>query len=109
MASACDMIPGAWVPSNYCVSIYASDLSEYVRAIIPFTNGDLALIADGSIVLLFDDDGDNISSSDERVVLASVATNDDLKRLNHGLRYYEGYLYASAATVVYRWPYIVGS
>ena len=51
---------------------------------------------------LWDDDNDGTSNSTERSTLFT------LSGLNHGLLYYDDYLYASSSTTVYRWPYTLG-
>jgi len=51
---------------------------------------------------LWDDNGDGQSGTGERIVLVTQAG------LNHEVNYYNGYLYASAATTVYRWTYTPG-
>jgi glucose/arabinose dehydrogenase len=49
--------------------------------------------------LLFDDNGDGVSSASERMAIAQAPG------LNHGIALYGGYLYATSASTVYRWPY----
>ena len=51
-----------------------------------------------SIIHLYDTDGDGIPDSKQAVVL-------EIGGLNHGLAVYEGYIYASSSSTVYRWPY----
>jgi len=50
-----------------------------------------------SIVHLFDSDGDGYP--DTKQVVASAGS------LNHGLAIYDGYIYASSDSTVFRWPY----
>ena len=49
-----------------------------------------------SIVHLFDSDGDGIPDTKELVAYS--------KGLNHGLALFDGYIYASNSTTVFRWP-----
>ena len=58
----------------------------------------LALERDSqSVIHVFDSNDDGIPESRRPVASA--------KNLNHGLAIYEGYIYASSDTTVYRWPY----
>lgn len=50
-----------------------------------------------SVIHVFDSNDDGIPESRRPVASA--------KNLNHGLAIYEGYIYASSDTMVYRWPY----
>ena len=50
-----------------------------------------------SVIYVFDSDGDGIPESRQTVASASS--------LNHGLEIFDGFLYASSDTTVYRWPY----
>jgi glucose/arabinose dehydrogenase len=53
----------------------------------------------GSVTLLWDDNGDGVNQPSERLRIASASG------LNHGIAISGGYLYASTATTIYRWPY----
>jgi glucose/arabinose dehydrogenase len=52
-----------------------------------------------SVAYLFDSDGDG--TIDSKKLLATAAS------LNHGLAMYDGYLYASSDSTVFRWPFDV--
>ena len=54
------------------------------------------------MTLLYDDDADGVAGATERVEQASASG------LNHGIAIDGGYLYASSASTVYRWPYTAG-
>ncbi|MFZ1866060.1 MAG: PQQ-dependent sugar dehydrogenase [Polyangiales bacterium] len=88
----------ASVPAGYCAYTWASDLN-HPRGIVVDANGDVLVIDDGRIVLLYDDNGNGVSDEDERIELRAQAG------LNHGIAIHDGYLYASTPTTVYRWPY----
>jgi glucose/arabinose dehydrogenase len=63
--------------------------------------GDLLVVERSlsQVTLLFDGNADGTSGPNERVVLATAAG------LNHGIAVGGGFLYASSATTVFRWPY----
>ena len=67
--------------------------------------GDVLVVERGTnppqIVLLYDDDCDQ--QAEGKVTLVSQ------QGLNHGLTFSKGYIYASSATTVWRWPYLSGS
>ena len=93
------LIENAGVPEGFCAWRWATDLGA-PRGIIVDDSGDVLVVSRAdSTLLLHDDDGDGISTVDERLTLAS------LPGLNHGLALNAGYLYASTPTTVYRWPY----
>lgn len=91
-------LQNAALPADYCAWIWARELGGPRGATVD-ERGNLLVIAGGAVVLLHDDDGDGISSADERVQLG------DAPGLNHGIALQGGMLYASSATTVYRWPY----
>ncbi len=93
-------IVNAGVPEGFCAWLWATDLGQ-PRGITVDDNGDVLVItrSNGSVVLLYDDDGDGVSGGGERVTMASESG------LNHGLGLDGGYLYASSSTTVYRWDY----
>lgn len=91
-------LEGASVPDGYCAYTWASGLSK-PRGVVVDSNGDVIVIDNGKIVLLYDDDADGVSGAGERVVLTTQSG------LNHGVALHDGYLYASSPTTVHRWPY----
>ena len=96
-------IAGAMMPTGYCSWIWATGLSS-PRGIAVAANGDVLVIerGHGSVTLLYDADGDGASGATERAVLATAPG------LNHGIALHDGFLYASSASTVYRWPYSAG-
>jgi len=96
-------LANASLPSGYCAWTWASGLSA-PRGIARNAQGDILVVEQdsGRIVLLYDDDGNGVSDDGERVVLTTTSG------LNHGIALQGGFLYASSATTVYRWPYAGG-
>jgi glucose/arabinose dehydrogenase len=97
-------VADAWVSDGrYCVYVYASGLGR-ARQMAFAPNGDL-FVNNGSVTVLFDDDGNGASADTER---AAFATAPDL---NHGLAFSRdgAHVYASSSTTVYRWRYTAGS
>ena len=90
----------AAVPDGFCAWRWADGVGV-PRGITVDDNGDVLVVtrADGSVLLLHDDDGDGVSGEGERVRLTSAPG------LNHGLAIDGGYLYASNAGNVFRWSY----
>ncbi len=63
-------------------------------------NGDLLVGSkNGYITATWDADGDGLSGSNERAVIARA------DGLNHDVYVRDGYLFASSADTAYRWPY----
>lgn len=93
-------IANADVPEGFCASVWAEDVRA-PRGMVVADNGDVLVVerAAGRVLALWDDDGDGVSGSDERAVLASA------DGLNHGLAVHGGFLYASRSSSVHRWPY----
>jgi glucose/arabinose dehydrogenase len=94
----------AWVSDpRLCVSEFAADLGG-VRQMAFAPNGDL-FVNNGSVTVLFDDDGDGASSEFERSRFATASG------LNHGLAFSRdgSFVYASSSTTVYRWRYTTGA
>jgi glucose/arabinose dehydrogenase len=88
---------------HLCVTTYAVDLARpRVMAVAP--NGDVFVETNGTITVLFDDDGDGVSGPDER------STWGRYSGLNHGLAIDPSatFVYASSETTVVRWPYRSG-
>lgn len=96
-------LPNARLPAGFCAWIWASGVST-PRGIEAAPNGDLLVVerGGGRISALFDMNGDGTVAMNERAVLASASG------LNHGIALNGGFLYASSATTVYRWPYQPG-
>ena len=98
--------PDAWLPTGYTATIFADDLFEpRGMALATCTGGGqhLLVIERGDVsrvTALWDEDGDGASGAGERAVIADSASG-----LNHGIALYNGYLFASSDTEVYRWPY----
>ena len=107
-SSACDAPAGARIlnakmPAGYCAWTWAN--VDRPRGLLVAPNGDVLVVdrTAGSIRALFDDDGDGLSGESESVTLAQA------NGLNHGLALHDGYLYASSASTVYRWPFVAGT
>lgn len=105
LSSACTFpsaaeIENASVPDGFCAWRWAEDVGQ-ARGITVDAAGTVLVVAreDADVVALWDEDGDGISSGGERAVIASAPG------LNHGIALHDGFLYASSATTVYRWPY----
>lgn len=96
-------LANASLPPGYCAWTWASNLST-PRGIARNEAGDILVVEQkaGRVTLLYDDDGNGVSDSSERVVLTTTSG------LNHGIALSGGYLYASSATTVYRWAYTGG-
>lgn len=90
----------AAVPEGFCAWEWAAGLDE-ARGITTDEAGNVLVVAraQNSIVALWDANGDGVSGEGERVTLVTQSG------LNHGIYLHDGYLYASSATTVYRWPY----
>eukprot|EP01125_Pyxidicula_operculata_P002933 TRINITY_DN1289_c0_g1_i1.p2 TRINITY_DN1289_c0_g1~~TRINITY_DN1289_c0_g1_i1.p2 ORF type:complete len:419 (-),score=70.17 TRINITY_DN1289_c0_g1_i1:1939-3195(-) len=92
-----------WVAPGFEASLWASSLNR-PRSILPTTNGDFIVVShSGEVYALWDDDENGQCDNDERVVIASTGGS------GHGLFIFNGSLYASSATQVFRWSYKVGS
>jgi glucose/arabinose dehydrogenase len=94
------------VPEGFCAWTFAERLST-PRGIRHAPNGDVLVLERGSarVTVLWDADGNGVSGDGERAVLAQAPG------LNHGLAVVPGspgWLYASSASTVYRWPYTPG-
>ncbi|MBI5486907.1 MAG: PQQ-dependent sugar dehydrogenase [Deltaproteobacteria bacterium] len=96
-------VANAAVPEGFCAWTWAEGLSA-PRGIAVAPDGDVLVVERGSsrVTVLFDDDGDGVSGPEERASLASAPD------VNHGIAIHDGYLYASSATTVFRWPYSDG-
>lgn len=98
MAEMCSSLPGAVVEAGFCAYELAIDLNK-PRSVVSIGVSDSLVLERNtqSVVHLFDSDGDLIA--DSKRTLASAPS------LNHGLAIYEGFIYASSDTTVYRWPF----
>ena len=93
-------MPEATVPNGYCAWVFAENLST-PRGMVTDSIGQILLIERGAsaVTMLWDENGDRINQPSERLRLVTVSG------LNHGIAINGGYLYASTASTVYRWPY----
>lgn len=96
-------IANARLPSGYCAWTWAT--ASEPRGVLVAPNGDVLVVerGPGRVSALFDGDGDGASGASERATLVQVSG------LNHGIALNAGYLYASSATTVFRWPYSAGT
>ncbi|MFO0627646.1 MAG: PQQ-dependent sugar dehydrogenase [Polyangiales bacterium] len=95
----------AWTADpNLCLVRYATGVSR-ARGLAIAPNGDVFVNAAGAVTVLFDEDGDGMSGTNERATFATAAG------LNHGIAFSPDgrYLYASSDTTVYRWAYTPGA
>jgi glucose/arabinose dehydrogenase len=98
-----DTVVDAWVSDpRYCVHEYAAGLGP-ARQMAFAPNGDL-FVNNGSVTVLFDEDGNGSSGDAERSTFATAPG------LNHGIAFSRdgGYVYASSPTTIYRWRYTTG-
>jgi glucose/arabinose dehydrogenase len=86
---------------HYCMYLFASGLPA-ARQLAVAPNGDLFVATTGSVVAVFDDNGDGVADDGEHSTFASAPS------LNHGLAITATHVYASSTTTVYRWPYASG-
>src|SRR5262245_17211325 len=104
---SCSSVPVAAVMSawtadpHYCMIQFATNLSA-ARQLAVAPNGDILVATSGSVIALFDGNGDGVSDAGERSTFATAPS------LNHGLAITATHLYASSTTTVYRWPYTSG-
>lgn len=108
VGDSCARVPSsalvtAWsADAHFCLIRYATGIPR-ARQIAFAPDGDLFVAtAAGQVVVLFDTDGDGVSSIDERSNFASVAGG------NHGLAVTPTHVYASSASTVFRWAYSPG-
>ncbi len=95
----------AWHRSEQtCLVEYATEVGAKTRGLAFAPNGDLFVISEGVIYVLFDADGDGVSASTERTEFARESG------LNHGLAFDLAgtFVYASTPTTVFRWSYAPG-
>ncbi len=85
---------------HICVTTFAADLAR-PRVMAVAQNGDIFVETNGTITVLFDDDGDGVSGTDER------ATWGRYSGLNHAVALdpSNSFVYASSETTVVRWSY----
>jgi len=97
------ILPYAQVPQGFCPFVFASNLAS-PRGLEVVSNGDLLVLEAGrqQVTVIWDSNGDGVSGSMERAVLASNPG------LDHAVITHNGHLYASNATTVMRWKYQPG-
>jgi glucose/arabinose dehydrogenase len=90
-------IVGAWVPSDFCAYPIPVTIDQ-ARTVLAIGEADFLALERGteSVVYFHDTNGDGLA--DARHVVATASS------LNHGLDVYNGHLYASSDSQVYRWP-----
>jgi glucose/arabinose dehydrogenase len=94
------LIENASLPAGFVAWRWAGGIAD-PRGITLDEAGNVLVVSrdTGSVVALWDDDGDGVSGAGERV---EVAEGPDLA---HGIALNGGYLYASNASTVYRYEY----
>ena len=106
-APASATLQHAAIAQGHCAWLFATGLHT-PRGMYVDPSGDVLVVETdngGQITALFDADGDRVSGPNERAVLAPGGTG---LGLTHGIWVHDGYLYASSASTVYRWPYTSG-
>jgi glucose/arabinose dehydrogenase len=88
----------ASLPKGFCAWTFATEVPK-ARGITIDDMGNALVVSSGQILALWDENADGVSDDDERATIASASG------LNHGIAIHDGYLYASSATMVYRWSY----
>jgi len=90
-------------PQGFCPKVWATGLRT-PRAIYSLLDNEVLVVEVGAscITVLYDDNGDGYSDPSERVTIATQSG------LNHAIEYFNGSLYASSPTTVYRWAYTPG-
>lgn len=101
--------PDAWLHPGLCATVWASNVDAARGAFThpADTDGDVLVVARGDrvVLTLWDGDGDGVSDENtERAVLADLDSGDV-----HSVVARNGFLFASTATTVFRWPYTPGS
>jgi glucose/arabinose dehydrogenase len=86
---------------HYCMFAFAENVTG-ARGLAVAPNGDIFVAGNGQLVVVFDDDGDGLSSATERAVFATVPG------ANHGVAFTATHVYVSSPTTVYRFPYATG-
>lgn len=97
MTSSCSLENGS-ILDGFCAVELPISISKPRSVAIEKDSGRIFVLERGiqAIVHLFDSDGDGIPDTKEFVVYANG--------LNHGLALWDGFVYASSDTTVYRWP-----
>jgi glucose/arabinose dehydrogenase len=97
MSEICALSNAVLAP-GFCAYTLPVDVST-PRTVLSVGTSDLLALDRGtnSVVFLFDSDEDGIPDS-KRTLTTAVG-------LNHGLALYDGFIYASSDTTVYRWPH----
>jgi len=97
MTSSCSLENGS-ILDGFCAVELPISISKPRSVTIEKDSGRIFVLERGvqAIVHLFDSDGDGIPDTKELVASANG--------LNHGLALWDGFVYASSDTTVYRWP-----
>ncbi len=98
------LLESASLPDGFCAWTWAAGI-DTPRGIITDEAGDVLVLERGAsrVVVLSDDDGDGRADDGVTQGIANASG------LNHGVALWDGMLYASSATTVYRWPYAAGA
>eukprot|EP00392_Amoebophrya_sp_AT5.2_P008330 g8351.t1 len=89
-----------WVDDDVGNNLFADDLATARGLFVTKTNTILVVERSANpprVTAFWDDDND--SRADAKVTIATAAG------LNHGVAVWNGFLYASSSSTVYRWPY----
>ncbi|KYQ88945.1 hypothetical protein DLAC_10529 [Tieghemostelium lacteum] len=93
-----------FLADGFCAWQYTKDITfSNARQIMTLSNNEVLLMSGDGISLLFDSNNNGIIESNEKMLLISQSG------LTHSVTYYNGYIYASSPSTIYRWPYTVGS
>lgn len=106
----CDALSDASHSPTFCASIWTTGLAGPRKIAVtpagtvlvldtPVLGGD-----DGRVLALWDDDNNGYSDESERAVLL-----DRISGLGQGMAARGGFIYASTAASVRRWPYVEGT
>ena len=89
-------LSGAWVAPDFCAYTVPVDVSV-PRGILSVGESDFLTLERGTSSVLLCHDTDDDGLADSRRTVASADS------INHGLAIYDGYLYASSDSTVFRW------
>jgi glucose/arabinose dehydrogenase len=107
-------VPNATIAEGWCAHIIFSEM-EGLRDLHKLDNGDMLMLERnnggtpyGRIWLVYHD-----NSTYEKLLLISDAPTNCTDKgpsacINHAVTYFEGYIYASSDSTIYRWKYDVG-
>jgi len=101
ISSQCNRLTYSSMPNGFCPRVWATGLGS-PRSILTVSDHQLLVLEKNSqsVTALFDD---NNFGPPTRVILGSASG------INHGLEIYNGYLYVSSPSTVYRWKFTPGS